>query len=217
MDIGKLSENPWLAALPTNVRDELLGAVRTRRFGANHRVHSKADIADGLYGVVNGEVRISAITFSGEEIVFTRIDPGHWFGEIALLDGGDRTHDAHTTVESTIAILPKDSVIQICRDFPQVYEALVKLLCTHCRQAFAVIDDFLLYSPDQRLAKRILSRLASQPNNRLNISQQELGALIGVSRQTTNKILKTWEAKGWIKRIYRGLEIIAPAALRDIT
>jgi predicted transcriptional regulator of viral defense system len=48
------------------------------------------------------------------------------------------------------------------------------------------------------------------------ISQQELGALIGISRQSTNKILKSWENKGWIKRVYRGIEVVENNSLRSL-
>ena len=53
------------------------------------------------------------------------------------------------------------------------------LLCEHCRQAFAAVDDFLLFSPEQRLGKHIIAQLDSLESTRVMISQQELGALIG--------------------------------------
>ena len=90
------------------------------------------------------------------------------------------------------------------------------LLCEHCRQAFAAVDDFLLLSPEQRLGKHIITELDSLESNRVMISQQELGALIGISRQSTNKILKSWENKGWIKRVYRGIEVVEYKSLRSL-
>ncbi len=214
-NLEKLKENAWLASLPPKVQHQLLAVARIRDFQSGQRVHSKNEPADGLYGVLEGEVRISAATFSGDEIVFTRIDPGSWFGEISILDGGLRTHDAHTTVKSQLVLLPQSHLMQICQQNYEVYTALVQLLCAHCRQAFSAIDDFLLFTPEQRMAKQIVNRL-SPASNRIHITQRELGALVGISRQSTNKILRSWESKGWIKRNYRGLELIDAGQLRGL-
>ena len=215
--IDLLTNNEWLAVLPSEARGLLIKAAKVRRFKENQSVQAKGEPADGLYGVLSGEVRVSANTFSGDEIVFTRMLPGQWFGEIALLDGGTRTHDAHTLVESELAILPKQAVMDLCASVPEVYQAMVLLLCDHCRQAFTAVDDLLVYSPEQRLAKRLLQRAKDSNRLAIEISQQELGSLIGISRQSTNKILKSWESKGWIVRVYRGLEIINADALQAIT
>ena len=214
--LKKLIKSPWLENLPSKAREELLDIAKIKTYKANQRVHSKNSAADGLYGVISGEVRISAMTLSGEEIVFTRIMPGQWFGEIGLLDGGVRTHDGYTTVESEIAVLPKKSIDLICKNNPEIYKALVSLLCEHCRQAFTAIDDFLLLTPVQRIAKFLLNQSNVSNQKRLAISQKELGANIGMSRQSTNKILKSWETKGLIKRHYRGLEIVEPNLLKQI-
>lgn len=211
-----LISNTWMSALPPEALDELLRAVRFKNYKANQCLQNKGELAGVLFGVLSGEVRISATTSLGEEIVFTRINPGKWFGEIAILDGGVRTHDAFTSLQSEIAILPKESITKICEKHPKAYRALVLLLCEHCRQAFAAVDDFLLFSPEQRLGKHIIAQLDTLKSTRVMISQQELGALIGISRQSTNKILKSWENKGWIKRVYRGVEIVEYKSLRSL-
>lgn len=215
-DITQLINQSWLAGLPANTQDELIKATRFRQYTANQRVHSKHESADGLYGVLKGEVRISATTPAGAEVVFARVHAGNWFGEIALLDGGVRTHDAYTTTQTDMAVLPKDVITKICQKHPKAYQALVILLCQHCRQAFATVDEFLLYNPEQRMAKRVLHRLHMLNNQRIIISQHELGALVGISRQSANKILRSWQAKGWIQRIYRGLEVIQKESLEQL-
>jgi CRP/FNR family cyclic AMP-dependent transcriptional regulator len=216
IDREALDDNPWLAALPVDARAELISAAKIRRFGKNERVHNKGGEADGLYGLLRGEVRVSATTFSGDEIVFTRLSPGEWFGEIAILDGGLRTHDSHTAAASDIAILSRPVLLRVCGRHREVYGALVSLLCEHCRLAFSAIDEFLVYSPEQRMAGRLLERLPLAGNPRVMISQMELGSLVGISRQSTNKILKRWELRAWIKRSYRGIDVCDTTALRGL-
>jgi len=216
MSIEQLTDNPWLRELSSEAQESLLHIARFRRYAENQQIHSKTSTADGLYAVVSGQVRISATTPNGEELVFARIQSGGWFGEIALLDGGQRTHDAHAVVETEIAIFPKQAVIQIYEKYPDVYRSLVKLLCEHCRQAFNAINDFLLLTPEQRMAKNILIRLNTGSDNYIPVKQQELGAMIGISRQSTSKILKSWEAQRWIQKRYGGLEILDINELQDL-
>jgi CRP/FNR family cyclic AMP-dependent transcriptional regulator len=119
-------------------------------------------------------------------------------------------------METKIAILPKQAVMQACQKYPDVYQALVTLLCKHSRQAFDAINDFLLFTPAQRMAKIILKRLNVSGNKELKLKQEELGAMVGISRQSANKILKAWEIKGWIKRNYGGLSITHTHKLYEI-
>jgi CRP/FNR family cyclic AMP-dependent transcriptional regulator len=216
-DTNALMDNLWLASLPELAKEELIKAARIRTYAANARVMTKGEPADGLYGLLRGDVRVSASTSAGDEIVFTRLLPGQWFGEIAVLDGGTRTHDSHAVTTSVIAIIPKKVISDLCHRYSEVHRALVALLCAHCRTAFSGIDELLVYSPEQRLARHLLLREQNQPEHKITISQQELGALIGVSRQSINKILKTWQAQAWIKRGYRGLEVINPQGLKGLT
>ena len=212
--VSLLNNNAWLNTLPGPVKAELIGAAKIRHFSVNQRVHSKGDKGDGLYCVLNGELRVSATTFYGNEFVFTRILPGSWFGEIGILDDGPRTHDAYSVDDCEIAIIPAATIRALCERNKPVYQALVVMLCTHCRRAFDAIDQLLIYSNEQRLANLIISRIAENHHPMVKFSQQELGAQIGISRQSINKILKDWQARGWIIRVYRGLEVIDMKALK---
>lgn len=211
--MSKLINNPWLDSLSIIARDELLSKVRVKHFKEGQRVHSKSSLADGLYCVISGEVKISTTTLNGEELVLTRILPDNWFGEIALLDGGERTHDAHTTKISEIAVIPKAAILHACNKYPEVYVALTKLLCKHTRLAFLAIENFLTFKPAQRIAKTLLYRQQSNQSSFIEIKQSELGRMVGISRQSTNKILKNWEQLGIIKRAYGGVEIIDQSRL----
>ena len=146
---------------------------------AEQRVHGKGEPADGLYGLLDGEVRVSASTFAGDQILFARLLPGQWFGEIAVLDEGARTHDSHAIVDSLLAIVPNHAIRRICERYPAVYHALVALLCEHCRLAFSAIDEFLVLSPEQRLSRRLLQRGPDGAGGRVTICQQEMAITCG--------------------------------------
>lgn len=214
--LNLLKTSQWLNQLPTKAAHELIKLGKVRRLQKNQQVQAKGDTTSTLFCVLIGEVRVSASTYNGGEIILTRMLPGQWFGEIALLDGGPRTHDVFTMCDTQLIALPGKQVMELCQREPQVYQALVKLLCEHCRKAFGAMDELLAYTPEQRLAMRLLQRLSETNNSQIKINQQEMGALVGISRQSTNKILKTWQEKGWIERIYGGISIVNDNALKQL-
>jgi len=203
-----LEDNNWLNSLPIKIKAQLLSAAKIKKMPAQQRVHSKGDQADGLYCLLAGELKISVNTAQGAEFVFTRIQPGNWFGEIAILDGGGRTHDGVTVVDSVIAIIPQRIIRTLCDQNIELYKALVALLCNHCRFAFNAIDEMLKSTNEQRLAKLVVASVAAHSSAVIHISQEELGAQVGISRQSINKILKNWQHNGWINRIYGGIEVV---------
>ena len=213
--LGLLTENDWLSRLPPLASQELQSIGKIRAFKKNQRIHSKGERTDALYGVLSGEITISTSTHLGDEIILTRILPGHWFGEISLLDGGLRTHDAYTICDAQLFVIPAKALLDLCSRIPDVYQALVLLLCEHCRMAFNAMDELLAFSPEQRLVRRLLQRANDTGSLEIEISQQEMGALVGISRQSTNKILKSWEKNGWIQRVYKGLVIVDKKGLED--
>ncbi len=216
-ELSALKSDPWLLSLPAEARDELIAVTIIKRYKRGEVLIRKDEDTADLFGLLSGRVRISAATFSGSELVFTSVLPGDWFGEISILDGRPRTHDALAAKDSTLAIVPRAAISQLCKQNQLVHRALVQLLCDHCRLAFSAIDDFLLLTPEQRLVGQLL-RLAdyktTQPIVRIN--QQELSSLVGVSRQSVSKVLKKWEQSKFISLGYNSIELISVEQLSNI-
>jgi CRP-like cAMP-binding protein len=214
--IQALSNNSWFFSLPEGAREQLSKIARTKHYASDQWVHEKNATSDGLYALISGELKVISNTINGDELIFTRLLPGQWFGEIGLLDGKGRTHGSQAVIDSQVIIFPRQAVLELCQLYPLFYSALVELLCEHCRMAFSLIDDFLLCTPEQRMARRLLNLLGKDHNQPVSISQQDLGGLVGVSRQSANKILKNWQGKGWIKRVYRGVRVNSTEALKNL-
>jgi len=215
--VDTLNNDPWLLSLSEAARKELLASTIIKRFDANHVLFRRNDEPCYLYCILSGRIRSQASTISGNELMFTSLLAGEWFGEISILDGLGRTHDAVTVEDSVLAMIPKDVVIRLSQRDVTIYQALVALLCDHCRQAFDMIDYFLLFNPEQRLAVRLLKIHENvDPSSEIKINQDELSKLVGISRQSINKILKKWETDGWIRLAYSSVLIEKEAQLYDL-
>ena len=207
-----LDNNSWLLSLPEEARSELLSVASFRRVGAGHVLFRQGDSCADLYGLLSGRIKIGAITYSGNELVINTKLPGDWFGEIAILDGKERTHGAEAVELSELVIIPKAAITQLNTKNRAIHDALIALICRHCRQAFSAIDDFLILTPEQRLASRLVNlnliENKAQPI-KLKLNQHELSCLIGVSRQSISKILKKWEQNKFISRGYNSIEVLS--------
>jgi CRP/FNR family transcriptional regulator, cyclic AMP receptor protein len=220
--LAMLLANPWFTDLPAPVIKRITDMAQRRRFADGGLIHHKGDEPSGLFGVVSGSVKVSSTLPDGREAILTYLEPGQWFGEIALFDGRARTHDAWAVGSAELLHLPRPMFNRMLADMPELYPHFIRLLCTRVRAAFAFIEDSALLPLPARLAKRVLQLAEAYGSARgkltvidLHMPQEELGAMLSISRQSVNKELKAWERQGWV-RVEYGRLVIDPLALATL-
>jgi CRP-like cAMP-binding protein len=218
-----LAHHGLFADLAPNDLDRLVQLGVTRSFVAGEAVFSKGDPGEAMMAVLTGRVRISCCSVDGREMVFAVFGPGEVFGEIAMLDGGERTADA-------VAIEPTDLVIVRRRDFmpflagnTELCLKLLVMLCDRIRRTSEQIEDFSFLPVGRRLAKRLLclADFSGRPAGSgvqitLPLSQQMLAGMMGTSREWVNKTLRTWTSDGLIDLDHGRIVIRDRAALERI-
>ena len=111
---------------------------------------------------------------------------------------------------SEVAVVEAADFHKLIAAYPEVHLAFTRLVCYRLRQALSWIDDVMLMPLSARLARR-LAILAPNPRDErtvLSVTQEDLAAMLGASRQSINRQLKQWEAKGTIALKYRAIEIL---------
>lgn len=216
-----LSASEWFRELPAEVVSQLVALSVTRRFRDGDLVHAKGDAPDGLYGIVGGRVRISNVGASGGEMLVAVFEPGSWWGEISMFDGLPRTHDAHAVGETEIVLLPQPRFHALLQQQPQLYAHFCRMLCRKLRLAFSHIEDATFLPLPERLAKRLLLLAdiygENKPEGRritLHLPQEDLGRMLGAARQSVSKVLKSFEADGWIRVEYGHITVRDRQALQ---
>ena len=91
--------------------------------------------------MARGAVRVSNVTLSGKQVVLTYVEPGTWFGDIALFDGLPRTHDSNAHGETTLLVVRKADFKELLATHVELYEALLRLNCRRLRLMFNLIED----------------------------------------------------------------------------
>lgn len=211
--------NTWFRELPDDLARALIGAATLRSFRAGEVIHCQGDPSDALYAVVSGSVKVSSISADGRECVFRYLTPGNWFGEIGMLDGLPRTHDAVAAQAARVLLLPPEALADLLARHPAFYKFLSLLLCRVVRTAFTMLNDTTLLSVSARLAKRLLSfaeGAAAGSEIAVRLTQDELATLVNTTRQTVNKRLADWQKLGWIELRYGRIVIRNLDALRQL-
>jgi CRP/FNR family cyclic AMP-dependent transcriptional regulator len=219
-----LAQNAWFASLPEPLADKLLEKSKFKTLHDQQILHQKNDFADGFHCVISGRIRISNFTVEGKELVLTWIQPGNWFGEISLIDGHPRTHDAHAEDTTTLLKVPKFAFDQLFKEHPDWSRHIMRLLCQRVRATFSLIDETGCLSLKGQLCKRLSlmqQGLEEQQNQsqsmQLTISQDALAQLIHSSRQTVNKILQSLQDEKIITLRYGKILILNRIALEELS
>ena len=186
-----------LKLLDEEDRKRVVGFAKPRRYPAGQTIFLKGDEGNGMMAVLKGQVRISAPSREGKEVVLNIINPGEVFGEIALLDGRERTADATALSDCELLVLERRDVMQFLHKSPEICIKLLVVLCDKLRRTTEQVEDVLFLGLASRLAK-ILLRL-TEKDGEVKIAQRELGNLVGVTRESVNKYLADWQRHGMVE------------------
>ncbi|MDP6350932.1 MAG: Crp/Fnr family transcriptional regulator [Alphaproteobacteria bacterium] len=206
-----LSKHFLLRYLDAEELDQLLTFARQRRCVAGELLFQKGDAGDSLLAILNGHIKISTLSGDGKEIVLNILGPGELFGEIALIDGKERSADAHTMEPSELLVIDGRDFMPFLNARPELSTRLLVVLCERIRWVSDLYEDAVFLNLPSRLAKHLMRLAASYGETidsgtriTLKLSQQDLGNLLGTSRESINKQLRAWQATGLIS-VDRGL------------
>jgi CRP-like cAMP-binding protein len=209
----------WFSALPAALQDALLAAARVQRLDAGQRLFRRGDPPSGLYAVVEGAMRIGAVSEQGKEALLTLVEPPYWFGEISLFDGQPRTHDAFAEGACTLLLVPQAALLALLERQPQYWRDFALLMSHKLRLAFVALEQMSLLPAAPRLARRLLLIAENygegEPRRVIHLAQEQLALMLAISRQTTNQILKELQAQGIVRLSYGEIETLDFARLRQ--
>ncbi len=213
---------PLFRDLSDDDLDLLAAGLRTRRYRRGEVVFHQGDPGDALHIILSGRVKISSPSESGTEAIFTTLRPGEFFGSLALLDGAPRSASA-TAVEATeTLILPRDRFRQLLNDRSELRDHVFAELARELRRLTFHVEELHFLDIAGRLAAR-LTRMAEEQGGivgdeeiRLEgpITQGELAAMVGSTRQSVNKLLGYLTDDGIIRQERDSIVVLDLAGLQ---
>jgi CRP/FNR family transcriptional regulator, cyclic AMP receptor protein len=199
-------------------KDALLSRARVRRFDAGDVIFLMGTPGDSMMAVLSGDVRISVPSPGGREIVLAILHENEHFGEIAMLDGKERTADARALTPCTLATLERRDALAFLERHPGAWVRLVEVLCERMRATDEHIAEIALLQLPVRLAKAVLrfGNLQQVAAPAIQLSQRELGNLVGAARESVNKCLREWQRNGIVRVEGSAITIADRAALERL-
>ena len=209
-----LEQHPLFGRLEPDELERLVTYMRVARYPRRTVLFRKGDPGVNMMVVVRGRVKVCTHSEDGKELVLNLFSPGEVFGEIALLDGADRTADAVTLDPCELLVLERRDFLPFLRSHPDACMRLLAVLCQKLRQTSELLEEALFLEGPSRLAKRLvhLAEAFGRPvadgvRIDLQLSQQQLGNMVGMSRESMNKHLRQWREEDLI-RIQEGYYVI---------
>jgi CRP/FNR family transcriptional regulator, cyclic AMP receptor protein len=199
-------------------RNALVRSAHLRTVAGGEAIFLMGDPGDSMMAVLTGTVRISAPSPDGKEIILGLMQPGEFFGELALLDGKERSADAKAMTDCTLAILNRRDVLQFLDRNPAGWPSMIEVLCERLRRTTVQITEVALLELPVRLAKALLRLTATAGDmvESIKLSQRELGNIVGATRESVNKCMREWQRNGTIRIEGNSVRILDRAHLQAI-
>lgn len=214
-----LNLHNFIDELPAAVRAALRQRAVVRELALGEPVYRQGDEATEMYQLLTGSVKTCNYSLDGKEVITGQFKPGDCFGEMGLIDNLPRLSDTLATSSSQVLVIARAVFEDFYQRYPEFSQQLNVMLCRRVRMLYTQVEDSQLLNLHQRLA-RTLQRLAYSHGDRddsgqlcIDMSHEELGRLLGASRQSVSKELKNLEREGCIAIRYGKIHVVDLASL----
>jgi len=202
-EIASMQAGRWFSGLSEPLRLAIVNRARVRRVTAGTVLAQRGQACANWVGVVRGAVRLGTPLADGRSFTLDFIGAGQWFGDIAAVDHGVAGLDIVAHVPSTILDVARTELRRLIEDHEELREALLQLNCRRLRYMVRRFEELHTLALPQRLARE-LQRLAHRFGRaveagvciELAVSQGDLAALVGGSRQRVNRALGQMQQAG---------------------
>jgi len=216
-----LNKIPLFNSLSDSDLEGLSESVRLQSLKKGQTLFRKGDEGSSLYIIKQGTIKIVLPSRLGDEVIVTIFSEGDFFGEMALFDGKPRSADALAMELTKIYMLSRNDFLLFLQSNINAMKSILSQLTTRLRDTDDFLEGACFLSVSARLAKKLLDLAESYGQKDgdsiyidLNLTQKELGDMIGSTRESINKELKILRDKSLITMQENKIQIIDMARLK---
>ncbi|MFL9922603.1 Crp/Fnr family transcriptional regulator [Paraburkholderia fungorum] len=218
--INLLKQQKLLRNVADDVIEEISRHIRYRRFGKRDFVVHKGDAGSSLLMLMSGRLQVIALSEDGREVGLNFVEPGDYFGELSIIDGGPRSASIIATTESVVGFLPKPEAQALFYQNPAVVEALLQRLCRTIRQASnyrAILGLTRAYSRVYSVLEASMKEAAGELLTIENLpNQQAIAIMANVSRETVSRAIRSLVDRQIVERDHRRLIVLDAEMLAKV-
>ncbi|WP_432261836.1 Crp/Fnr family transcriptional regulator [Cupriavidus sp. TMH.W2] len=211
---ARIDPHLLLAALEETMRAELLAAGTEVRYRSGRTIHRQGDHDRSLQFVLEGKVSFSRMDSEGRRVSVAVIGPGEAFGELPLLTGRPRTHDAVAVGAVRLLRISDQRFRDLLNRKPDLRDYLLAELAERLIHAADKLDSALRLTVPQRVAQFLVAEVAGVERRSLDVRQADIADALGVTREAVAAALRRYRDAGLIETRYRAIDILDLEALR---
>jgi len=181
------------------------------------------DQRDCIYIVMEGVIKLARISEDGREIIIDTCEEGEIFGELAMINPGIHDTVSETMTKAKVAVISSDDFSRLLSSIPKFSFILARIIGVRRMILESKLEDLAFRNVPARLAKFLMeqanqfgTRIGDYINVPSSYSQQEIGSMIGSTRETTSHFLNDFRRNGLIDFNKRQISILKPDELNDI-
>ena len=213
----RFSRFGWYRALSPDDQRRILTTSHLAPFDTGDFVARRLAPSEYWIGVSSGIIKLAIYNASGKSCTFSGVPRGGWFGEGSVIKRELRKYDVIALQPSLVAFVPTETFHALLSTSLAFTNFVIRQLNNRMGEFIGSIQNSRLLDVDARVAKSLVQlfnpELYPDTGPTLEISQEELGLLAGVSRQRVNQALQVLEELGLVRRAYNGIEVLDLAGL----
>ncbi|SHE42048.1 Crp/Fnr family transcriptional regulator [Alkalibacter saccharofermentans] len=195
---------------------EIFNTKQVKLYNKHQMVYRQGEAAEGFYFLKSGKIKVFVNSPEGLEKNLAVYNRGDVFGEASFFDGYPRISSAKAITDCEIIMMDKSDLLDLFKKKPLLALKFIETLSKKVRMLSNEIDSMSFLAADKRIAGFLLE-LSQSLNGEIEISQEDIGVAVGVSRVTVSRVLGSFAAKGWIKTMYKKILIMDHDALLNFT
>ena len=206
--IELLRKVPLLSQLSQGELTAIASLAQRKRYLPRDVIVQQSDPSSELFIIVEGHLKVVTAGADGRDSALGIMGPGEVIGEVSLLDGGPRSATIATIDHCELLLIRREPFLKFLETSPKTAIELIRVLAGRLRRLTERSEDIAFLRVGGRLAKRLVG-LARQYGEKLpdggmrigfKLSQQEIGELVGATRESANKQIKAWEQEGLLSQ-----------------
>lgn len=204
MEAKKFLKNvPLFSDFSEEELDKLLAISKEKTYPKDSIIFQRDEIGNFFFLICSGKVKVILETEEGKEGILSILYPKEFFGEMSLLDGEPRSASIVALEDTSVLLINRDDFLNLLYKHPEIALKILKTLSLRLRKANRQIETLMFLDAPGRIARTLID-IAEEKGKKteegicidLEFTRQELGNLIGVSRETTIRVLRSFEEDG---------------------
>ncbi len=217
-----LTKSALFHDVPPETVQRLLPIARSKTFRRGEIIVRQGEPGDTFFVIMSGEVKVLVGAQTGDQAMVAIFGPGDCFGELSLIDGQPRSATVEAIEEVDALIIRRNDFQDFLEVNPQIMRQLLATLAGRIRRTSELAADLAFLDIAGRLAKTLLD-LAREHGREVDgaveielpLTQTDLAAMVGATRESVNKLLSWFEERGGIERRGRQITVVDPELLRQ--